>query len=112
MPKLEDRLKLALAVDLIFFIIEVLTNGSDNKEESVKLLIDTWSKRVDNSANKLKIKYAKSLVEDKTDLDKYFTEDVAMILLDINSTENTIVKNEFTEQLQKVIFERLEKLKQ
>lgn len=110
----EDKFKLALATDLILFMIEVLTHTHKTKDRQdvVKLLIDRWLKRVDDSARILQTKYAKTLAESEDNLDEYFTEDVAMIMLEVNSIRNIMMKNEFTEQIQKVIFERLEKLKQ
>jgi division protein CdvB (Snf7/Vps24/ESCRT-III family) len=108
----EDKFKLALATDLILFMIEVWTHKTEDREDAVKLLIDTWSKRVDDSARKLQTKYAKTLAESEDNLDEYFTEDIAMIMLEVNSIRNIMMKNEFTDQIQKAIFERLEKLKQ
>jgi hypothetical protein len=60
----------------------------------------------------LQTKYAKTLAESEDNLDEYFTEDIAMIMLEVNSIRNIMMKNEFTDQIQKAIFERLEKLKQ
>lgn len=101
----EDKFKLALATDLIIFMLEVWTKGESEREDTVKVLIDTWSARVDSNANSIRERIAKDIAF--TNEDDMITEDVAMIMLDIAGVENKIMKEEFENQIKKAILERI-----
>ena len=100
----EEKFKLALATDLVIYMIQVLIqNSSSDPIELVDSIMNTWSQRVENSAKFMKQEIAKQMVENNEDM----TEDVAMVLLDVNNIENKMMKGEFKTQMREAIFKGL-----
>ena len=97
----EEKFKLALATDLVIYMIQVLIqNSSSDPIELVDSIMNTWSQRVENSAKFMKQEIAKQMVEKAPEL----TEDVAMLLLDVNNIENKMMKGEFKTQMREAIY--------
>jgi len=42
----EGQFKLALAIDLVLFMLEIWTKGQDEPGDTIKLLLDTWMKKL------------------------------------------------------------------
>ncbi len=99
----EDKFKLALATDLVIYMVNIWTNGNENQVGVVNDLMNSWSQRVEKSATFMKQQVAKQMCEK----DETMTEDVAMILLDVNNLDNKIVKGEFKSQMREAIFKGL-----
>jgi len=108
-----NKFKLLLSIDLIVLILEIFTHGKTNQdqEEMINLILDRWSTQIDESSNKIKKQYVKELLKNKKDDDIYLTEDVAMIMMDINVMDKQMFKKELIEQIQKEHKKRLEKSK-
>ena len=98
----EEKFKLALATDLVIYMIQLWTQNS-TKEETVSMvtrLMNQWSERVGGNADYMKQQIATQMTEQNEEM----TEDVALILLDVSNIENTMMKGEFKSQMRKAIF--------
>ncbi len=97
----EEKFKLALATDLVIYMVQLWTVNS-TKEDAVVMtsnLMNKWSERIKTNANYMKSQFAKQMVEQQDDM----TEDVAAILLDVTNTENVMMKGEFKSQMRNAI---------
>lgn len=101
----EGQFKLALAIDLVLFMLEIWTKGQDEPGDTVKLLLDTWIKKIDHNSDVLRSKMADSYAQNSKDDE--MTKDIAMILLDIHSCDTKLWKREFEERLKEMINQRL-----
>jgi len=101
----EGQFKLALAIDLVLFMLEIWTKGQDEPGDTIKLLLDTWMKKIDQNSDILRSRMAESYV--KNSKDDEMTKDIAMILLDISSYDTKLWKREFEERLKDMINQRL-----
>ena len=99
----EEQFKLALATDLIVYMIKVWTKNSNNQNEIVDNLLDAWIERIEKGAYYMKKQIAQQMIEVSEDM----TEDIAMILLDISNIENNIIKDEFKNQMRESILKGL-----
>ena len=99
----EDKFKLALATDLIIYMLITWTQGSNNQVSIVNDLMNKWSERVENSATYMKKQIALQMSEDNENM----TEDVAMILLDVSNVENKMMKGDFKSKMREAIFKGL-----
>ena len=99
----EEKFKLALATDMIIYMIKLWTKNSDDPKDLINELLNAWSQKITASANHMKNQFAEQMAEQHEDM----TEDVANILLDINNTENTLLKGEFKSQMREAIFKGL-----
>ncbi len=99
----EDKFKLALATNLIIFMVNIWANGNENQIGLVNDLMNNWSQGVEKSANHMK----KQLVQQMCEKDETMTEDVAMLLLDVNSLDTKTIKGEFKSQMREAIFKGL-----
>lgn len=101
----EEKFKLALATDLVIYMVQLWTQNS-SREEAVTMitrLMNQWSQRITNNADYMKTQIA----EQMTDQNKDMSIDVAQILLDINNIENKMMKGEFKSQMREAIFKGL-----
>jgi hypothetical protein len=101
----EGQFKLALAIDLVLFMLEIWTKGQDEPGDTIKLLLDTWMKKVDHNSDILRNTMAETYVKNSEDVE--MTKDIAMILLDIHSSDTKLWKREFEERLKDMITQRL-----
>jgi len=92
-----------LATDLVIYMVQIWTQGSTEQVKMVEQLMNSWSQRIENNADIMKRQIAKQMVENNEDM----TEDVAMVLLDINNMENKMMKGEFKTQMREAIFKGL-----
>jgi len=99
----EEKFKLALATDLVIYMVQIWTQGSTEQVKMVEQLMNSWSQRIENNADIMKRQIAKQMVENNEDM----TEDVAMVLLDVNNIENKMMKGEFKTQMREAIFKGL-----
>jgi len=99
----EEKFKLALATDLIIYMIQIWTQNSTEQVKMIDQLLNNWSQRVDKSAYSMKKQIAQQMAEMNEDV----TQDVAMIMLEINNTENIIMKGEFKTQMREAIYKGL-----
>ena len=99
----EEKFKLALATDLIIYMVQIWTQNSTEQVKMIDQLMNSWSKRVDKSADIMKKQVAQQIVEDNQNI----TEDVALIMLDVNNTENRLMKGEFKTQMREAIYKGL-----
>ena len=98
----EEKFKLALATDLVTYMIQLWTQNS-TKEEAVAMvtkLMNQWSERITLNADYMKKQIAGQMTEQNEEM----TEDVALILLDVNNIENIMMKGEFKSQMREAIF--------
>ena len=98
----EEKFKLALATDLVIYMIQLWTRNS-TKEEAVSMvtrLMNQWSERISDNADYMKKQIAEQMAEQNEDM----TTDVAQILLEINNIENVMMKGEFKSQMREAIF--------
>ncbi len=99
----EEKFKLALATDLIIYMIQIWTQNSTEQVKMIDQLMNKWSERIDNSADVMKRQIAQQMAENNENV----SEDVAMILLDVNNTENVMMKGEFKSQMREAIYKGL-----
>jgi len=99
----EEKFKLALATDLVIYMVQIWTQGSTEQVKMVEQLMNSWSQRIENNADIMKKQIAQQMAENNEDI----TEDVAMVLLDVNNIENKIMKGEFKTQMRDAIFKGL-----
>ena len=99
----EDKFKLALATDLIIYMLLTWTHGSNNQVSIVNDIMNKWSERVENSATHMKKQIASQMADDNEEM----TKDVAMILLDVNNIENKMMKGDFKSKMREAIFRGL-----
>ena len=100
----EEQFKLALATDLIIFLVHIWTHGNDQKIKMINELMNKWSERIEGSSNNMKVQIAEQIADQSEET----TKDVAMILLDANNIHNTIVKGEFKTQMREAILKGME----
>ena len=99
----EEKFKLALATDLVIYMIKLWTKNSDEPQVLINELLNAWSQKITASADYMKNQFAEQMAEQQEDI----SVDVATILLDINNTENVILKGEFKSQMREAIFKGL-----
>jgi hypothetical protein len=101
----EEKFKLALATDLVIYMILLWTQNSSRDEATnmVTTLMNKWSERISTNADFMK----KQIAEQMTEQNENMTEDVAQILLDVNNIENVMMKGEFKSQMREAIFKGL-----
>jgi len=99
----EEKFKLALATDLIIYMIQIWTQNSTEQVKLISQLMNGWSERIDKSADGMKKQIAQQMAESNEDI----SEDVAMIMLEVNNTENIMMKGEFKTQMREAIFKGL-----
>ncbi len=99
----EEKFKLALATDLIIYMVQIWTHTSTDQVKIIDQLMNNWSERVDKSADYMKKQVAKQMAESHENM----SEDIAIILLEINNTENKMIKGEFKTQMREAIFKGL-----
>ena len=97
----KDIYKLALATDLISFLVGIMANDHLNKVTIVHELLNKWSERVERSTLIMK-KQVAAIMAERDNIEK----DVAMILLDINNVENTMIRGEFKSQIRESIYKK------
>jgi len=97
----EEKFKLALASDLVIYMIQLWTQNS-TKEDAVVMvnnLMNKWSERVGDNATYMKNQIADQMADQQEEM----TKDVAMILLDVTNIENVMMKGEFKSQMREAI---------
>ena len=99
----EEKFKLALAVDVILYMLQMWTKDVEDPALTVNLLLNKWSQRITTNADYMKNQIAEQMSEQ----DENLSVDVANILLDVNNTENVILKGEFKSQMREAIFKGL-----
>ena len=99
----EEKFKLALATDMIIYMIRLWTKNSDDPKDLINELLNSWSQKITTSANHMKNQFAVQMAEQQEGMDV----DVANILLDINNVENVLMKGEFKSQMREAIFKGL-----
>ena len=99
----EEKFKLALATDLVIYMVQVWTHGNPDQVTLVNDLMNARSERIETNANYMK----KQIAQQMTETNEQMTEDVATILLDINNVENKVLKGEFKSQMREAIFKGL-----
>jgi len=99
----EDKFKLALATDLVIYMIQIMTYNSTDQVKVINDIMNAWSQRVEKSADGMKKQIAQQMAKSDEDM----SEDVAMIILEVNNTENKLMKGEFKTQMREAIFKGL-----
>jgi len=96
----ENKFTEMLSLDLLIYILKIFIQSNPDKSEIITTLINKWSDKVDEEANVVKSKYAKTIANAG---EQDMTEDVAMILLDITNIDKTVYKKEFKEKILKTL---------
>jgi hypothetical protein len=99
----KEKFTAALATDLSMYCLLTLFSKSENPKEDIADFLLEWSKRVDDDATIVKKHYATQMAGQNPEM----TEDVAMILLDINNIEKTMDKNTFAQNIYKDFVKRM-----
>ena len=99
----EEKFKLALATDLVIYMLTIWTQGANDPERIITDLMNSWSERIETNANHMKKQLAQQMAEQNEDM----YEDVALVLLEVNNIENKMMKGEFKTQMREAIFRGL-----
>ena len=99
----EEKFKLALATDLVIYMLRIWTQGANDPDRIIADLMNSWSARIEASATYMKTQLSKQMAEQNEEM----TEDVAMVLLDVNNIENKMMKGEFKSQMREAIFKSM-----
>ena len=96
----EIESKLTLANDMIYYLIQVLLNNTNNtnKTEAISQILSKWDARISAGIRKIRYDQAKLLAKESN-----IEIDVASILISIQQTELIILKKEFKENIEKDI---------
>lgn len=94
----ESQYKFNLSIDLIYFLVNILLRDSDNKIEMINLLMEKWSNRITENQRHLNVEESKKIAEE-IDCEV----DVASIILSAHQTEEKMLRNEFSDQLKKIL---------
>ena len=101
----EEKFKRLLITDLLIYFIKIFIDSNPNKGEIISTIINKWSDFVDEDADILKAKYAKTIANAG---EQDMTEDVAAILLEVKNVERTMAKKEFKDNILKTLLSKVE----
>jgi len=94
----ESQYKFNLAVDMIYYLMNMLLYNHPNKVEMISHLIDKWDVRQSKNLLNIQRIEAKKLAEQES-----IETDVATIIVSAHQAEIHILKRDFKEAIKKVL---------
>lgn len=98
----ESQYKFNLALDMIYYLTQLLLYNHPNKTEMVEQLVSKWDARVHKNLNKIRYNEAMAFAEREE-----VGTDVASILVSTQQVEIYILKREFKEYIQQLLIRNL-----